>query len=234
MERLSRKKIAPKTLFWCDLGCTPYPETHQLQQHLREQILNGHGAEILLVTEHPPTYTLGSRGEQGHLRASIQELEQRGFGVFATERGGSVTYHGPGQLVLYPILDLSCRNFGVRAYVERLEEVMIQLAASYGLYAERKSGYPGVWIGDQKIGAIGIHVRHFVTIHGCAFNVSPDLSHFEGIIPCGIEHLGVTSLEKQTKNIPLRNDIVATAVKIFASVFQISMVQTHSLMNKPR
>jgi lipoyl(octanoyl) transferase len=159
----------------------------------------------LLFCEHHPVYTLGKSGSMDHLLLGAAELEQRGFEFFKINRGGDITYHGPGQIVGYPIFDLDCFFTDVHRYVRYLEEAVIRTIADYGLQGRREKGYTGVWLPEtatlpkRKICAIGVHLRRWVTLHGFAFNVNTDLSHFNYIVPCGINEAGrdVTSLERE-------------------------------------
>ena len=159
----------------------------------------------LLFCEHPPVYTLGKSGSMDHLLLSDQELSDQGFEFFKINRGGDITYHGPGQIVGYPIFDLDCFFTDVHRYVHYLEEAVIRTIEEYGLEGGREDGYTGVWLEandgkpKRKICAIGVHLRRWVTLHGFAFNVNTDLSHFSHIVPCGIDEAGrdVTSLQQE-------------------------------------
>ncbi len=164
-------------------------------QALRQQT----DRDVLLLVEHPPLFTLGRGAKEADILASPAELARRGIAVHETDRGGEVTFHGPGQLVAYPIVDLSPDRRDVRKFVRALEQTMIDTCATYGLGAERLEGHPGVWIrggerGDRKIGAVGIHLSHWISTHGIALNATTDLSHYDLIVPCGIRDKGVTSL----------------------------------------
>jgi lipoyl(octanoyl) transferase len=155
--------------------------------------------DSLLLVEHPPLFTLGRGAKEADILASPAELSRRGIEVHETDRGGEVTFHGPGQLVAYPVLDLSPDRRDVRKFVRALEQMMIDTCADYGVSAERLDGLPGVWLrggerGDRKIGAVGIHLSHWISTHGVALNVTTDLSHYGLIVPCGIRDKGVTSL----------------------------------------
>jgi lipoyl(octanoyl) transferase len=154
--------------------------------------------DFLFLLEHPPVVTLGRSADRGNILATPAWLERQGFEVHETDRGGDVTYHGPGQVVGYPVVDLADRP-DVRRYVASLEEAMIRTCADHGLAAGRHPEHRGCWIGQRKIGAVGVHLSRWITSHGFAFNVRPDLSHFEAIVPCGIAEpgLGVTSLEAE-------------------------------------
>src|SRR4029453_3690072 len=169
------------------LGRVPYAEPLALQRELVVERQGGRGGDLLLLVEHPHILTLGVRGDGGrsHILASADVLAARSVEVFETGRGGDVTYHGPGQLVGYPIIDLNPDRRDVHRYVRDLEEVMIRVCADYGLTAGRIAGLSGAWIGDAKIGAIGVRISRWVTSHGFAFNVTTDLDFFRLIIPCG-------------------------------------------------
>ncbi len=180
------------------LGRVPYAEGLELQQRLVRALSEGAGSEQLLLLEHPHVITLGRNAKPGHVLAGEALRQARGVALYPTGRGGDVTYHGPGQLVGYPILDLAPDRCDVRRYVRDLEEVLIRTAADFGVSACREEGLTGVWVGGQKLAAIGVRIARWITSHGFAFNVSTDLSYFNLIVPCGIADHGVTSLEKLT------------------------------------
>src|SRR5215470_9821420 len=178
------------------LGVVPYAEALTLQKQLVEDRREGRIGDVLLLVEHPHVLTLGVRGDGGrsHILASDDLLASRGVEVFETGRGGDITYHGPGQIVGYPIIDLKPDRCDVHRYVRDLEEVLIRVAADYGIKAGRVSGLTGVWVGGEKLAAIGIRIARWITSHGFALNVSTDLEFFKLIVPCGISDRGVTSL----------------------------------------
>jgi lipoyl(octanoyl) transferase len=180
------------------LGVVPYAEALEAQQSLVEQRRVGTICDTLLLLQHPPVLTLGVRGDGGrsHILAAADALASRGIAVHETGRGGDVTYHGPGQIVGYPILDLKPDRCDVHRYVRDLEEVLIRTAADYGIAAERVKGLTGVWVGGEKVAAIGVRIARWITSHGFALNVSTDLEDFALIVPCGIRDRGVTSLER--------------------------------------
>jgi lipoyl(octanoyl) transferase len=191
-----------RTLVVHDLGRVEYEDGLAIQsafaQARRERVV----ADTLLLVEHPPSLTLGRAAKPEHVKASQSILEKMGVRVFSTDRGGDATYHGPGQVVGYPILDLKPDRCDVRRYVNDLEEAMISTAADFGVQAGRIGGWVGVWLGEKgndarKLGAIGVHLSRWITTHGFAFNVGTDLSHFDLIVPCGISQAGVTSLERE-------------------------------------
>lgn len=175
------------------LGRVAYAEAFALQRALAERVGSGRSPQTLLLLEHEPVYTLGRRATESEILLDEIGLRDRGIAVERSDRGGRVTYHGPGQLVGYPIVDLGPVGDMV-AYVRALERALVALAGSYGVAATTIPGLTGVWCGDAKIGAIGVHVSRGITTHGFAFNVDPDLSAFNGIVPCGIVDRGVTSL----------------------------------------
>jgi lipoyl(octanoyl) transferase len=177
------------------LGRVAYQQGLELQQELVTRRQQGQIPDTLLLLEHDPVFTMGRNAKLENVLFPAAVLQARGFEVFETGRGGDVTYHGPGQVVGYPILDLSHRK-DVHRYVRDLEEVMIRTCADYGVAATRVSGLSGTWVGDEKIGAIGVRIARWVTSHGFAFNVATDLSPFDLIVPCGIRSRGVTTLER--------------------------------------
>lgn len=174
----------------------PYGEAWDLQYRLHSLRREGKIEDTLLLLEHPHTYTLGKTADRANLIGSDQYLEENGIKVFEIDRGGDITYHGPGQLVGYPIIDLQKWKPDSHLYLRTLEEMMIDVLADYGITAGRKDGFTGVWISEEKIAAIGIKISRWVTMHGFAFNINTDLNLFSGIIPCGIKDKEVTSLSK--------------------------------------
>ena len=210
-----------RTLEVRHLGVVPYPEALALQRELVEERRAGRIADTLLFVEHPPVLTLGVRGDGGrsHILASPEALASHGIGVFETGRGGDITYHGPGQIVGYPIIDLKPDRCDVHRYVRDLEEVLIRVAADYDIHAGRVAGLTGVWVGSEKLAAIGVRISRWVTSHGFALNVNTNLSRFGLIVPCGITDKGVTSMEQLLGHrVPM--DEVADAVeRSFAAVF---------------
>lgn len=180
------------------LGRIGYAEGLELQKQLVEQRKAGEIPDQLLLLEHPPVITLGvkTRNNQTNIVATPEALAKEGVSVFETGRGGDVTYHGPGQLVGYPIIDLKPDRCDVHKYVRDIEEVMIRAAASFGVEAGRLPGLTGAWVGNDKLAAIGVRISKWVTSHGFALNVNTALNHFDFIVPCGITDKGVTSLEK--------------------------------------
>lgn len=210
------------------LGRVPYADALALQRSLVEDRRAGRVDDVLLLLEHPHVLTLGVRGDGGraHILATPAALASRGVEIHETGRGGDVTYHGPGQLVGYPILDLAPDRKDVHRYVRDIEEALIQAAAAFGIEATRVAGLTGVWVAppgsagnEEKLAAIGVRISRWITSHGFALNVSTDLGHFNLIVPCGIADRGVTSLEKllgRPVTMAEAEDAVASA---FARVF---------------
>ena len=191
-----------------------------MQQALVEERRAGRVPDVLLLLQHPPVITLGVRASsRSHITASDSLLASRGVEVHETGRGGDVTYHGPGQIVGYPILDLRPDRCDVHRYVRDLEEIMIRICADYGVTADRVAGLSGVWVGLEKIGAIGVRISRWITSHGFAFNVNTKLDDFQLIVPCGIADRGVTSLEKLTgRPLPIEG-VEERIIDRFAEVF---------------
>jgi len=186
--------------FQVDLGLIPYAEAYALQKRIVVARKLGLIDDVLIFCEHPHVITQGRNGKREHLLASESVLRQKGVEFFETSRGGDVTYHGPGQIVAYPILNLGAIRRDVVWYVRQLEETMIRTTAEFGIAAGREAGKTGVWVGEgkaaEKLAAIGVHISRWVTSHGLAYNVSTDLRNFDLIVPCGIADRKATSLEK--------------------------------------
>jgi lipoyl(octanoyl) transferase len=204
------------------LGTVPYQEALELQRALVEERRADRVPDLLLLLEHPPVITLGVRGDggRGNIVATGGHLAELGIEVSETGRGGDVTYHGPGQVVGYPILDLRPDRCDVHRYVRDVEEVMIRTCADYGLTAGRIKGLTGAWLGSQKIGAIGVRISRWITSHGFAFNVSTDLAHFNLIIPCGISNHGVTSLHRAIGRTVALAEVENRLASHFCDVFE--------------
>lgn len=185
----------PRLCEWRDLGRLRYAEALAVQRDLVDRRKRDEIPDQLLLVEHPHVITLGRNAKEGNVLASDEELAQLGIEKFETNRGGDVTYHGPGQLVGYPILDLRPWKRDVVAYVRALEQVLIDALAEFGQQAERSPGHTGVWVRGGKVAAIGIHISRWVTMHGFALNVETDLRYFRHIVPCGLT-LPVTSLRE--------------------------------------
>lgn len=199
-------------------GLIDYPSGLLLQQAARTLVADGHHPGVLILLEHPPVITIGRAGGNDNLLADRQRLAAAGIAVVAADRGGNITGHNPGQLVGYPILDLRRWRQDVHWYADRLEEVIIRTLAGFGLTAGRKAKYTGVWLGDEKIAAIGLSVRQWISGHGFALNIDNDLSIFGGIVPCGIREFGVTSLRRAGAAAD-RAAVTAALTVAFADVF---------------
>jgi lipoyl(octanoyl) transferase len=204
------------------IGLIGYQEALELQRELVEERRANRIPDLLLLLQHPPVITLGVRSEtaRANVVATSERLAELGIEVHETGRGGDVTYHGPGQIVGYPILDLRPDRCDVHKYVRDLEEVMIRTCADYGIAAGRIAGLTGTWVGAEKIGAIGIRISRWITSHGFAFNVRTDLDHFKLIVPCGISDRGVTSLERLTGRTIALDAVEDALVRRFSEVFE--------------
>lgn len=204
-----------------DLGQMNYQEAWDLQKKYQASRIAGEMEDTLFLVEHEPVYTLGKNANFDHILNSAGKDVK----IFRIERGGDVTYHGPGQLVGYPILDLHQFRTSVSWYMRSLEDMIIQTLSEFGIKAGRKEGLTGVWVEDEKIAALGVRVSRWVTMHGFALNVNTDLSFYEGIIPCGIFEYGVTSMEKLL-NKPVSMDFVKKElVKHFHAIFNLKSSQ---------
>jgi lipoyl(octanoyl) transferase len=204
------------------LGLISYGEALTLQRELVEERRAGRVPDLLILLQHPPVITVGVKGDGGrsNVLATAERLAELGIEVSETGRGGDVTYHGPGQIVGYPILDLKPDRCDVHRYVRDLEEVMIRVCADYGVNAGRISGLTGAWVGSEKIGAIGVRISRWITSHGFAFNVATNLTDFQLIVPCGISDHGVTSLERVTGRALSIPDVEDCVIRHFAGVFE--------------
>jgi lipoyl(octanoyl) transferase len=220
-----------------NLGRLDYATALGLQQQVcafRQQDQIG---DVLLLVEHPPVITLGRNAHREHLVASDELLARRGIQLFETNRGGDITYHGPGQLVGYPILNLRgfSPSIGIVEYLRRLEEVLIRACADYGVLTQRAAGRAGVWtmpggsVAEKKIAAVGVHVARGVTTHGFALNVTTDLQDFELIVPCGIRDRGVTSMDVEVDPAPSWEQMANSVARHFGRVFARQMVWVQSL-----
>ena len=206
------------------LGRVPYARGLELQAQLVAERQQGRIGDQLLLLEHDPVFTLGRNAKAENVLFPAEALCERGYEVFETGRGGDVTYHGPGQVVGYPILELAPERRDVHRYVRDLEEVMIRTCADYGLEASRVAGLTGAWLGTDKIGAIGVRIARWVTSHGFAFNVSTDLAAFDLIVPCGIRGRGVTSLERALRRHVPQGDVMDRLQANFAAVFEAEVI----------
>ena len=202
------------------LGTVPYADGLELQRALVEDRRANRIPDTLLLLQHPHVITIGVKKDgRSHIVAAPEQLSARNVDVFETGRGGDVTYHGPGQIVGYPILDLNPDRRDVHKYVRDLEDVMIRVCADYGVAAGRIKGLSGAWIGDAKVGAIGVRISRWITSHGFAFNVTTDVEFFNLIVPCGIADRGVTSLAAAIGRAPAIAEVEDRFVEHFAAVF---------------
>lgn len=204
-------------------GQVPYDRAHAMQQRLQEARVQGLIPDTVLLLEHAPVITLGRAAKIENVLLAREQLAQRGIDLHETGRGGDVTYHGPGQLVGYPIVDLSPDRRDVRKYVSGLEETMIRTVSDWGLRAERIEGLNGTWLrdpelGDRKIGAVGVRISRWVTMHGFALNVSTNMAHFQLIVPCGIVGKGVTSLAIELDRPPSTGEVMDACERHLAEV----------------
>ncbi len=224
-----------RKIFLIDTGIMAYDDAYQMQKNFFEIIksikIRNKNEEVqiptpnyFIFTEHPHVYTLGKSGKEEHLLLPEEQLKQKQIGFIHTDRGGDITYHGPGQIVGYPVIDLD--NFGIDIirYIRLLEEVIIRVMDEYSLMGERSEGETGVWIAPntpraRKICAIGVRTSRYVTMHGFALNVSTNLTYFNHIIPCGIKNKGVTSMEKELGFAPDREEVKTKIIRHFAEIF---------------
>ena len=203
------------------MGLVSYQAALETQRALVTSRQAGKAPDQLLLLQHPAVITVGvsGRSQSDHVLASPAELHDHDIEVLEVPRGGDVTYHGPGQLVGYPIIDLRPDRCDVHQYVRDLEEVLIRVVASFGVEARRRSGLTGVWVGDNKLAAIGVRLSRWVASHGFALNVTTNLEHFRFIVPCGLVGVGVTSLEHLLESVPSWDEIEAAVSEEFARVF---------------
>ncbi len=177
------------------IGRADYASVYLLQQRLHSLRVKGKIRDTVITVEHDPVFTIGRSGSAGNILVPAEVLEREGIKVYEVERGGDITYHGPGQLVVYPIIDLRNQGHDLRRYIRNLEQGVIDLLADFGIEGTRRPGFPGVWIGARKIASVGVYVKHWVTRHGLAFNVAVNRDHFGMINPCGLP-IEITSLDE--------------------------------------
>lgn len=211
---------------WCDLGTMSYEPCFRLQQSVAAQVARRQRPPTLLVVEHPPVLTLGASFHEENLLLTPDRYRELGIGVCRTDRGGDVTYHGPGQLVAYPIFHLDLVGRDLHAWLRSLEEALIRTLACLGVQARRFPPHTGVWVGDRKIAAIGVKVRKWVSYHGIALNCDNDLGPFGLIVPCGIRDYGVTSVALETGRALSPKDVLPAYLEALAGVFPIEWHQT--------
>lgn len=206
-----------------DLGLVDYRSAWRLQRELVSARIAEEIPDQLLLLQHPPTFTIGKAGTEQNVLVTGERLAREHIPLFYTDRGGDVTYHGPGQLIGYPIIHLRERGIDLHRYVWCLEEVMLRTLADLAITAHRRHGYPGVWLGERKVGAIGIRVTRWVSSHGFALNVNGDLGYFTYIRPCGLESQTVTSISEATGQSPPVEVIKSRLFEHFSRVFQVKV-----------
>ena len=209
------ERIDTSGIFVEDLGIRSYKEVWDLQKDFQKKRIEKRLDDTLILVEHEPVYTLGKNANKNHLLQS----RDRSVNVFDIERGGDITFHGPGQLVGYPIIDLSYYRRSVSWYMRRLEQLAIDVLKDFGISASRIKGLTGVWVGEEKIAAQGVRISRWVTMHGFSLNVNPDLSFYDGIIPCGIFDHGITSMEELLGSAQDMDDVKAMVVEKFNNLF---------------
>lgn len=207
-------------LLFKDLGKSPYEKTWDLQKTMQRRRINNDIHDTVLFVEHEPVYTFGKNANEDHLLQNYPDDVK----LYHIERGGDVTFHGPGQLVGYPIIDLHQYQLSISWYMRSLEEVIIQTLKKFNIKAERKSGLTGVWVKNKKIAALGVRISRWVTMHGFALNVNTDLRYYDSIIPCGIFNYSVTSMEKLLKEEQNIAEVKKALITVFSRVFQSEMV----------
>ena len=204
-----------------DLGNSSYKRTWEIQKELQLQRIENNIDDTLLLVEHEPVYTFGKNADENHLLQNYPENVK----LFYTERGGDITFHGPGQIVGYPIMDLHNYKMSISWYMRSLEEVIIRSLDKFGISADRKDSLTGVWVEDEKIAALGVRISRWVTMHGFALNVNTDLAYYDSIIPCGIFDYGITSMKHilgEKQNI---SKIKSTLSAVFLDVFQLKKME---------
>lgn len=216
--------VSDNLVDWMYLDQLDYSECLSLQRELQERVsLDNQSKGFLLLIQHNPVVTIGRFGKENNILLPEDEIKKRGIEIWRIERGGDVTFHGPGQLVGYPIINLVHFQLGVKSYVQLLEEALINVLKKFSIEAGRIKDHTGVWVGKEKVAAIGVYVKGSITMHGFALNVNIDLDYFSLIVPCGISNMGVTSMKKILgEDIPLRQ-VATIFVKEFGTVFRTNM-----------
>lgn len=206
-------------------GLVEYRRADRWQRETASALADGTGVEALALLHHPPVYTLGRRGDRGNLLIDNAAIEAGGASVIQADRGGDVTFHGPGQLVAYPVLQLRRRALRAGDYVRALEQIVIETLACFDVRGERMRGRPGVWVAGEKIAAVGVRIARGVSRHGFALNVSTELRRFDAIVPCGIPGVAVTSLERLLGVAPPLDDVEEALLVAFAAAFDSRLVE---------
>ncbi len=206
-----------------NLETVPYEEAFELQKRMVEMRAQDTINDTLILLEHPPVLTVTRKATLKNILVSPEELEEKGISLCHTNRGGDITYHGPGQLVGYPIMNLKAHGKDLHGYVRNIEEILIKLLLDYNITAHRDKSNPGVWVGEEKIAAVGIAVKSsWTTMHGFSFNINPDLSHYSLIVPCGISDKGVTSLARLLGKTISRKDVCEKLIQHYGEVFNLT------------
>jgi len=212
-----------KTIYHIDLGITNYISVWQLQKSINSFKQYNKCNDLIITNQHNHVYTLGKSGDKNHLLLDNENLKENKISFFEIDRGGDITYHGPGQLVCYPLFDLNNYYLDSHRYLRDLEEVIVRTLKEFGIDSRKDEEYTGVWVGEEKICAIGIKISRWITMHGLAFNINNDLSYFDRIIPCGIFHKGVTSLKKILGREINIEDVKNIVIKKFEGVFSVKI-----------
>src|SRR5687768_1858693 len=221
--------MSDRALWLVNCGLRPYGEMLELQRSIARARISGEiDQDVLLLVEHPPVITLGRSSKDAHLLANPDQLRKRGIDVFEVERGGDVTFHGPGQLVGYPIVDLKRHKQDLHWYLRQVEEALIRAVAPLGIVGERSAGFTGVWTRGRKLASIGVHARDWVTWHGFALNVTTDLAYFDLIVPCGIAAVEMTSVARELdtpadSRASLEHVVRARVADAFCDVFDLEL-----------
>ena len=218
-----------KKLIYCDLGTIDYKKAWDLQKTIFEYRNQQKIDDVFLLLEHPHTYTLGKTADVKNLVGNKEYLDKNKISVYEIDRGGDITYHGPGQIVGYPIIDLKNWEKDTHKYLRAIEEIIIRTCADYNLAVTRIPKYTGVWIEDRKLAAIGIKVTQWITMHGFAFNINTDLSLFDGIIPCGITNKEVTSLKKELNREIEIQEVKSKLLRNAVEVFNYDEIETRQI-----
>jgi len=223
MSRIEKRGDFIKTCMVYQLGVVKYGKAYELQRRLRCDRLKGAISDTLLLMEHPPTLTIGKSGSLENVLVSKEKLADEGIALFSIDRGGDVTFHGPGQLVGYPIIDLSHRGNDIHRYVYDLEEILIRTLRDFSITAARDESHPGVWVENDEIAAIGLSIRKWITMHGFALNVNPNLEHFSYINPCGFPDRRATSISQILGHKVAMDMVTDRLLAHFSEVFDITM-----------
>jgi lipoate-protein ligase B len=207
--------------FWLDLGLMPYLPSFEIQDRILQARIEGRLAPTVILQENPPIFTIGRSGSRNNILSSPEELQQRGIDVLEVNRGGDVTYHGPGQLVVSPLLYLGDVGLNANQYLHRLEDVLVELLARYDILTRKIGDYPGVWHEESKIASVGIAVKHGFTFHGFSLNVDPNLDAFNLINPCGVRRMPVSSIRQVLGQSPPMAEVKAQLKEILEKSFRM-------------